>query len=88
MINRINNNEINNTVNPISQQQPKQPRTRVNNADTQIDVKYDQLIEKANQPQQPDQLKIAKARLLLATNQLDNPENIRKAAQNMINNGI
>ena len=88
MINKINNNEINNTVKQVSQQQQKRSGDSVNSADTQIDVRYDQMIEKATRPIQPDRSKIEQAKILLASNQLDNPENIRKAAENMINNGI
>ena len=88
MINKIYTNEIISAVKQVTRQNQKQQGDSVNNTDTQIDVRYDQMIEKAAQPQQPDLSKIENAKKLLATNQLDNPENIRKAAENIINFGI
>ena len=88
MINKIYTNEIINAVKQVIKQPQKQQSDSVNNTDTRIDVRYDQMIEKAAQPKQPDPAKIEHAKKLLASNLLDNAENIRKAAENIINFGI
>lgn len=88
MINRINKNEINNLLSQAHQQQQKRPSDSVNEADTRIDVKYQQLLEKAAQTQQTDKAKIEEAKKLLLSDQLDTTENIRKAAENIARYGI
>lgn len=88
MINRIDKNEISNIASQAKQQTQKQPSDTVNEPDTRIDVKYQQLLDKAAQPQQADRAKIEEAKRLLLSDQLDTTENIRKAAQNIAKYGI
>jgi len=59
-----------------------------NNADVSVQVQYASLIEKAIQQPQADTELVQRARELLLSGQLESPENIRKAAENIVKFGI
>ncbi|MFC1633485.1 hypothetical protein ACFL5Z_01475 [Planctomycetota bacterium] len=59
-----------------------------NNADVSVQVNYSTLIEKALQQPETDTQVIQRARDLLLSGQLDSPENIRMAAENIAKFGI
>ena len=59
-----------------------------NDADVSVQVKYAFLIEKAMQQPQTDTQLIQRARDLLLSGQLESPENIRRAAENIVKFGI
>lgn len=58
------------------------------NTDVSVQVQYAFLIEKALQQPETDARIIQKARDLLLSGRLESPENIRKAAENMVKFGI
>ena len=88
MIGKIDANQI--PFEPGSQ--PEQPNmTGVlpdNDADVSVQVQYAFFIEKALQQPETNTQVIQRARDLLLSGQLDNPENIRKAANNILKFGI
>lgn len=88
MIGKINANQI--PLDPGSS--PGQPNTTGalpdNNADVSVQVEYAFLIEKALQQPDTDSQLIQRARDLLLSGQLDNPENVGKAAENIAKFGI
>ncbi len=87
MIEITNNNK---KIENILHAAPAQSHHRENDANkvyAKIDVRLHQMIQQAVQ-QVPDQSKVEEARKLLASNQLDTPENIRKAAENLIKQGL
>ena len=59
-----------------------------NDADVSVQVNYADLIEKAIQQPQMDTQRVQQARDLLISGQLENPENIRNAAENIVKFGI
>lgn len=56
--------------------------------DASLQVDYASLIDEAIQTQQPDDKIVQQARKLLSSGQLESPENIRTAAENIIKFGI
>jgi hypothetical protein len=56
--------------------------------DASLDVKYESLIEKAMQTPTENPSAVEQAKQLLLSGQLDNPENIRAAAEAIIKFGI
>ena len=69
--------------------QSKPPKAIPNNdADVSIQVNYAALIDQAVQEPKDDAQRIERARELLQSGQLDSPENIREAADNIATYGI
>ena len=89
MINKINNNQIPDILKDAF---PKQtaPSTggTANQADASLQVSYESLIEKAKESQQQEVITVDQARKLIASGQLDTPENIRSAAEAIAKLGI
>ncbi len=89
MIERINNNQVPDIFKEFS---AKQPRSSGGSANKQVDaslqVTYDSLIEKAQQIPSEDPNAVQRARQILLSGQLDSPENIRAAAENIVRFGI
>lgn len=56
--------------------------------DDSLQIRFDSLIEKAKQPPEPDNTAVQRARELLLSGQLDTPDNIRQAAENIAKLGI
>ncbi len=69
--------------------QPKPARAIPDNdADVSIQVNYASLIDKAAQEPEGDAQRVRQARELLQSGQLESPENIREAADNIVEYGI
>lgn len=89
MIEKIDSNLIRELLEKSASQQadsPKPPAT--SQADASLDVNYASLLENAAQPPETDAQAVRQAQELLASGQLDTPENIRAAAENIVNYGI
>ncbi len=56
--------------------------------DVSVQVNYASLIEKALQEPESDAQRVHKARELLLSGQLESPESIRQAAENIVKYGI
>jgi len=59
-----------------------------NDMDVDVQVDYGSLIEKAMQEPQTDPQVVQKARDILLSGELESPERIRKAAENIVEFGI
>ena len=59
-----------------------------NDAEVSVQVDYASLIESAIKAPQTDSKVIEQAKKLILSDQLDSPENIQQAAENIINSGI
>ena len=59
-----------------------------NDAEVSVQVDYASLIESAIKVPQTDSKAIEQAKKLLLSGQLESPENIQQAADNIINSGI
>ena len=89
MIDKIDNNQISNIAGKSSSDPDN---TTANGTCSEVDalvqVNHDGLIEKASQLPQEDPNAVERARELLASGELDSPENIRLAAENIVKFGI
>ena len=73
----------------LSSGQPKPARAIPNNdADVSVQVNYASLIDKAVQEPKGDAQRVQRARELLMSGQLESPENILEAAENIVKYGI
>jgi len=89
MIEKINNNQVPDVLKESSAMQPSLPNTPAKaGLDASLQVSYDSLIERAMQLTSDDAGAVHRARELLLSGQLDNPENIRAAAEAMVKFGI
>ena len=89
MIERINNNQVPDIFKELSAKQPGPSRDPANKqVDASLQVTYDSLIEKAQQIPPEDANAVQRARRILLSGQLDSPENIRAAAENIVRFGI
>ncbi len=90
MINPVNNNKIQNLLTQQTANQTKNPVAEsATDKNAELQVNFASLIEKAIQAdsqQDPDAVQNAKN--ILLSGELDNIENIRKAAQNIVDLGI
>jgi len=59
-----------------------------NTEDASLQISFEGLIEQAKQAPDQDDSAVARAKAMIASGQLDTPENIGKAAQNMLKLGI
>ena len=59
-----------------------------NGADATLEVDYDSLIKEVTQIPQTDAQAVQQAKELLASGELENPQNIRQAAENIVDLGI
>lgn len=101
MINKIDNNQISEgalntrkgvlgaaqTVNQSTSPQISTQNGPNNTQDASLQVSFDSLIEQAKQAPAEDGSAVARAKALIASGQLDTPENIQKAAQNILKFG-
>ncbi len=89
MIERINNNQVPDIFKEFSAKQPGSSGGSANKqVDASLQVTYDSLIEKAQQIPSEDPNAVQRARQILLSGQLDSPENIRAAAENIVRFGI
>ncbi len=84
MLEKIDNNQIPGILKESSSKQPDSSKVPASNeGDASLQVSYDSLIEQAKQIPPEDTNAVQKARQLLLSGQLDNPENVREAAENI-----
>lgn len=89
MIEEINNNHVPNILNGSSSKQPEPSKNSAKpEIDASLQVSYDSLIEQAKRSPQEDTDAVQRARQLLLSGQLDNPENIRAAAEAIVKFGV
>jgi hypothetical protein len=89
MIDKINNSQIQDILGRSSCTQPESAKARSDSsADVSIQVDYASLINKAAQIPQSGADAIRKARELLLLGELENPQNIRAVAEDIIKFGI
>jgi hypothetical protein len=89
MIDKININQIRDHADSQSAGQPNRPKPPVNEqADATLQIDYCSLIEQATKMPPVDTDAVQRARQLLQSGQLDNPSNIREAAEDIIKFGI
>jgi hypothetical protein len=89
MVGKIQTNQIRELLEELSSRQLN-PGGNVQNSDTDVSVQvnYASLIDQAMQAPEADDDVVATARELLLSGQLESPENIRAAAENIIDFGI
>ncbi len=89
MIEKINNNQVPDILKETSSRQPERPSEPADNqVDASLQVTYDSLIEKAKEMPRQDTDAVGRARRLPLSGQLESPENIRAAAENIAEFGI
>lgn len=89
MIDKIDANQIRETLEKAAAQLPGPNTTPVNTrTDASLQADFASLIENAAQPPQTDAQAVQRAGELLASGQLDTPQNIRAAAQEIVDYGI
>ena len=89
MIEKVDNNQIQNFLEKPSSRLPSsKPAVSGNDADVSVQVDYASFIDTAMQTPKTDSQVIEKARQLLLSGQLESPENIKQAAENIITFGI
>ena len=89
MIDRVHNNQVSDILRDTSARQPNcPPSSAESKADASLQVSCEPLLERAQQTPVDDANALERARQLLMSGQLDSPENIRKAAENIIDFGV
>ncbi|MHC4460074.1 MAG: hypothetical protein ACYS6W_14080 [Planctomycetota bacterium] len=89
MIEKIDANQIPDILGNSSSKQSEAAKTPTNNeVDASLQVNYASLIEKAKKTSQTDSRAVQLAEELLLSGQLENPEIIRAAAEEITNFGI
>ena len=89
MIDKINNNRISDILKEAFPKQTAPVASDANNqADASLQISYSSLIEEAKQTQSQETTTVEQARKLIASGQLDTPENIRAAAEAITKLGI
>ena len=89
MIEKINNNQIPEMPKESSSRQSEPSMASADNqVDASLQVTFDSLIEKAKEIPPQDADAVERARRLLLSGQLESPENIRAAAENIAKYGI
>jgi len=101
MINKLDNNQISegamNTrkgvlgaTQTVTHDSPQvSPQNGLDNTqDASLQVSFDSLIEQAKQAPAEDGSAVTRAKALIASGQLDTPENIQQAAQNILKYSI
>ena len=89
MIEKVDTNQIQSFLAKSSSRLQKNAAALTsNNADVTVQVDYASFIDQALIAPQTDSQVIEQTKALLLSGQLDNPENIKKAAENIITFGI
>lgn len=85
MIEKIDANQIADILGESSSKQPGSAKTPTDDGvDASLQVNYASLIEKAKQTLPTDPKAVQRAEELLLSGQLESPENIREAAEDII----
>ena len=89
MLEKIDNNQVPGIFKELPPKQPDSSNVPASNeGDASLQVSYDSLIEQAKQIPPEDASVVQQARQLLLSGQLESPENIRAAAENIVKFGI
>jgi len=89
MIEKVDTNQIHNLLEKPSSRMPgSTPAHAGDDADVSVQVDYASFIDTALQTPKTDSQAVEKARQLLLSGQLESPENIKQAAENIITFGI
>lgn len=88
MIEKIDNNQIPDVLKESSARQADTLKIPAEEGDVSLQANYDSLIEKAKEIPPEDSTAVQRAQQLLSSGQLESPENIRAAAENIIKFGI
>jgi len=86
MIEKVDSNQIQGFLEKSSSRQPNSAAALPGNeADVSVQVNYASFIDRAMQTPQRDSQAVQKARELLLSGELESPENIQQAAENIVN---
>ncbi len=86
MIEKVDSNQIQGFLEKSSSRQLNSAAALPGNeADVSIQVNYASFIDRAMQTPQTDSRAVQKARELLLSGELESPENIQQAAENIVN---
>jgi len=89
MIDKIDASQNQDLVGKLPSTKPDSPKAPTNNnADASLQVDYASLISQATQIPDKDDKAVQRAQELLQTGQLESPEIIREAAENVIKSGV
>ena len=89
MIDKIDNSQIQDSLEKLTSKQPSSAGAALNNdAAVSLQLNYASFIDEAIQTQQTDTNAVQKAQKLLLSGQLESPENVREAAENLVELGI
>ena len=88
MINKINNNPIQQFIKNVQPETQNRIKSNASSDSVSASVSCDKLLAQAQQLDTEDNHAVQNARKLLLSGQLDTPENIRKAAENILKFGI
>ncbi len=89
MIDKINTNQIRDMIEQSASKQTDPAKAPLDNqVDASLQVDYASLVEKAILIPPENARAVEEARQLLLSGQLDSPDNIRQAAENMLEFGI
>jgi hypothetical protein len=88
MIEKINNNQFQQFLKPVQPDAQNKIQNDITSESASSSVSCDKLIIQAQQMDTEDTQAVQNARKLLLSGQLDTPENIKKAAENILKFGI
>jgi hypothetical protein len=89
MIENINKSQISDIAKEFSSDKPAKARVASDSkADACLQVSHEALIEKALQSPAEDASAVQRARQMILSGEIDKPENIRAAAENIVKFGI
>ena len=88
MIDKINNNPVQQFVKNEQLETQNKIKNGVSNDSVKTSVSCEKLLAQAQQLDTQDNQAVENARILLLSGQLDTPENIKKAAENILKFGI
>ena len=88
MIDPVNANQIQDLFAKPSKATNPTETSPNNGADATLEIDYDSLIKEVTQIPQTDAQAVQQAKELLASGELENPQNIRQAAENIVDLGI
>lgn len=88
MIDKINNNPVQQFVKNEQLETQNKIKNGVTNDSVKSSVSCEKLLAQAQQLDTQDNQAVQNARILLLSGQLDTPENIKKAAENILKFGI
>ena len=89
MIDRVNTSQLQDILaNAAARQRRNTDQAQSRSADASLQADYAALIKEASNLDADDAERVAKAARLLQTGQLDSPQNIIEAAQNIADSGI